>query len=382
MFGVFGSLLLHLSWLATPRLAALLPPVDFELQLPPPVELGLIDAPSAPPPPAELPPGAVSATAAHVEAESAAPAEPARKPPSPAPGPQMPLSSYGPAGAQIALRLHVARLRQTALSAEVRALLAAIPDWQAVLGGSDLDPMRDLERLYLASPDLRRSKLVIAGEYAGGDDVPRRAVTRLSRARGRASRWRTQQGVLIANWDNTDATERVIALIAPHQFVITRRDDLGRVLRIARAAPSSPIDSTAATRTGDALLGLHASEVMRLEVHGAARFVRGMLAGIPSRLDATVRTRDAGAFALRFEGRFDDEATAERAKAYWERQRDRFASNPFVAFTGLRSLFADIQLRQQAERLVLTTTLTEQQARVVLGLIQGAVSPPPAPEPP
>src|SRR2546421_208424 len=83
------------------------------------------------------------------------------------------------------------------LAPDVRAVLDAIPDWQLIVGGAGLDPLRDLERLYIASPDLQRSSLVIAGQYSGDDDLPRRAVASLAAARGVSATWRTRGSIAV-----------------------------------------------------------------------------------------------------------------------------------------------------------------------------------------
>ncbi|MDB4928367.1 MAG: hypothetical protein JWM10_851, partial [Myxococcaceae bacterium] len=56
-----------------------------------------------------------------------------------------------PAGAVVTLLLRTDRLRAGPHAARVRSLLEGIRDWQMVLGGTELDPIRDFDAVLLAS---------------------------------------------------------------------------------------------------------------------------------------------------------------------------------------------------------------------------------------
>jgi hypothetical protein len=251
------------------------------------------------------------------------------------------LAAFAPKGAQIALRVHMGRVRQSPLAEDVRELLDAVPDWRLVLGGSGIDPLRDLERLYLATPDLQRSNLVIAGEYVGSAELPRAAVASLASARGRAAAWSRRGGIAIAPWFNEDETERVVALIAPHQFAITRPDDLPRVLLVARAlaarkkeqAGRKPEANETASDAdqGDALLALGEHESFAVSIEGARMFARGNTRGVPERLELAVSLEENGEYAVEARGFFESSAAAEKARDYWQNVRDQFASHPLVS---------------------------------------------------
>jgi hypothetical protein len=61
------------------------------------------------------------------------------------------MASAIPAGAVVTLLLRTDRLREGPHAAQVRALLDGIRDWQAVLGGTEIDPIRDFNAVLLAS---------------------------------------------------------------------------------------------------------------------------------------------------------------------------------------------------------------------------------------
>jgi hypothetical protein len=291
------------------------------------------------------------------------------------------LAEFAPAGAQIALRLHIGRLRDTELANDVNMLLEALPDWRSLMDGSGLDPLRDIERLYIATPDLRRENVVIAGQYVGGDAVAERAVESLGRAHSVKARWRKRGAIRVAPWANSDETERVIALIAPEQFAIVRPDDLPRVLEVARALAQRRTVGVPATdaEAADALLGLAESETLSLSVEGARLFAKGNLRGVPERLLASVSQSDDGALDTHVIGNFESEEAAEQARAYWEEMRERYAGNALVALIGLRAPLTDATVTAAGDEVVVDTHVTLQQARVVLGFIRSALGPPPQP---
>jgi hypothetical protein len=246
-----------------------------------------------------------------------------------------------------------------------------------ILGGSGLDPLHDLERLYIASPDLKRSNLVIAGQYAGDDDLPRRAVANLAEARGVHASWRQRGAIAVAPWANADDTPRMLALIGPQQFAITRPDDLPRVLAVARALAKRAQNTAdpSETSAGDALLGLGPGETLAVSVEGAKLFARGNLQGVPERLRLSVLQSDAG-FDLRIEGNFPSAEAAEQARSYWQRMVERYAHHPLVALIGMREPLAGLVLEADGQRVLAHTTVSEQQARVLLGFIHGALARP------
>jgi hypothetical protein len=411
-----GLVLIGVMWSASA------PPVDFELTLPSHVEFGVVDAVAVEPPaPAPTPePGAPAPAATDAPAEgpkppkkpkkkseadagldagadagsdagvpdAAAPAPeatpepvaakdagvPSGAPPSPA------LAAFAPEGAQIALRVHLGAMRESPLAEDVRGLLEAIPDWRMIVDGSGIDPLRDLTRLFLATPNLSRSSLVVAGQYVGDETLPRKAVASLAAARGVKVRWTRRAGMFVAPWPNADTTARSVALIAPEQFVITRPEDLPRVLAVAKAlAARAKGRGEKEPDPGAALLALADGEVLSLSVEGARLFARGNLAGVPERLSISVRGQPEHAgFGSISTGSFDSPEQAEEAKAYWTRMRDRYASHPLVALVGMREPLTRMELETDGAELVVRTQVTLQQARVLLGFVRSALAPPPA----
>ncbi|KPK52213.1 MAG: hypothetical protein AMJ63_10030 [Myxococcales bacterium SG8_38_1] len=196
-----------------------------------------------------------------------------------------------PPGAHLALRIDMKRVRESPLGPDVTHFLRGVPDWQLILDGSGIDPVADLDRLLVATPNLERSKLVLAGKHRRDATFARGSVKRLARARGKSVRWKSRYGVPTAPWLNQDQTPRTIALLSPHHFSITRRQDLQRVLALAKAREDRDAhqEGLLAAHGPDALLSMGLGEALALEVEGVHRFVIGSIKNVPARLRVAVR---------------------------------------------------------------------------------------------
>ena len=96
------------------------------------------------------------------------------------------LAPMVPRGSLVTVLLRSDHLRGNPDAMAVRRLLASIPDWNQMLGGSDLDPVRDLDTLVLAAsqpfgtheqpPDW----FVLARGLGGSDAQLRRAIEQMA----------------------------------------------------------------------------------------------------------------------------------------------------------------------------------------------------------
>jgi hypothetical protein len=392
-----------------------LPDLEIEIEVPIDVELGMTEAVEAAPPPVVVAPepaaapapkaprrepgadagsdagladaGAPDAALSDAALSDAALADASQDAGPPSLADAGPPGARLPPGAQIALRVDMTRIRESALAEDVRVVIAAIPDWKALLDGSQIDPIDQLDRLLLATPNLQREKVVIAGRYLGGRAVVDQAVQNLAQARGVEAAWRTRQGIPIAPWANADSTERVIALVGPAHFTISREEDLERVLAIAaaRAARARSRKGQPEGSVADALLSMEDHEGISLEVEGVEQFIRRGRRGIPLRL--RLSASDLAGASLELRGRLvyaDSEASAD-ALAFWSEKRDAYARNALVAVLGLAPVLKEAELVQTDEELRITTHLSIAQARLVLGYVGsmfGASAPARAPAAP
>ncbi|MBN1654070.1 MAG: hypothetical protein JXA30_09860 [Deltaproteobacteria bacterium] len=289
------------------------------------------------------------------------------------------LAAFAPPGTQLALRLDMQRVRRSPLAAEVRTLLQAVPDWNLILDGSGIDPVSDLNRLFVASPNLLRSRLVIAGQYLGGRAIAHKAVASLAALRGKEAAWRSESGIDVAPWFNRDETERIIALVGPETFAITRPSDLPRVLAVARGlAERRARRMEEEPPPASALLEMQEGETLSLSVEGARQFVRGELTGIPSRLSISVIEDPEKQILVTGEGLYDSERQAEQAKGYWQGIRKKVMAHPLVVFIDMNQPLANATVDRIDTRLVVRTILSYKHALVLFGLLRTALMPSPA----
>ena len=375
------------------------PDLDFEFEMPTEIEFGMTDELEAagggfdaPPPPEQVAAETTDGEGGEGAAADAGPPKPDAGPPDagvPDAGPLVAEAetdeegagaeegedeSTLPAGAQIAIRIDMARVRASALNEDVRRLMAAIPDWQLLLEGSGLDPLDDLDRLLIASPNLQRSRLVLAGRHShpdGGTDYIREVVAHFAEARGVDAPWSEQEGVPVAPWPNEDQTERVIAIVGPRHFVIARPEDLGTILAIAVAREEADDDEQVEEARGaDALLSMGEEEALSIEVEGARNFVRGRMEHIPERIRIAV-SEDANHAVLGGRARYEDESTAEAAYEYWEERRERYSRTLLVG-----GYVRDLELAADGRFVSIDHRLSIGQARLLLSFLQGAVQRP------
>lgn len=374
-----ASLLLHALGFVTLRGVLSLPKLDLELALPNQAEFGVVEQPAADvAPAASAPPSAPPVEPAPPAA--AAPKLAAKPPAQSTPAPVVPalaeagaVGQLAPRGTQLALRMDLDRIRSSPLAPDVSGLLEALPDVRALLDGSGISAARDLSRLFLASPDLRREHVVMAGRYVGDEATARAAVERLATQRGLTASWRVQNGITIAPWHNADTTARVLALLGPQLFAITREADLARVLRVAHAV-------SARTRRGpgsdpSALVAMAPRELLNLAVENARSFVRGArVSQTPERAELSVREGDApGLLALTVEAPFPDAQQAEAALQYWSDTLRRYASHPVLALLGLDALLRDTRLVRREQQLQLEVRVPEREARLLLRFARDAL---------
>ncbi|MBX3272014.1 MAG: hypothetical protein KF729_17240 [Sandaracinaceae bacterium] len=414
--GLHAALAAYVLWSTTA------PDLGFEFALPSEVEFGLTEAvtvsagAAAPPAPAE----AQSEPTEPGEGPAAAP-DAGVPPPDAGPrrrrdaGPPEGLASadegdgtgdragegrgvaFLPAGAQIALRLDVTRIRRSPLAPDVRALLAALPDWQALLAGSEIDPLDDLDRVLVATPNLERSRLIVAGRATGGEEAIRAAAARLAAARGEALAWEAQEGAHVARWYAEDPTERVVAIIGPRHFVLCRPEDLARVLAVARhRAAGADGDEDPA----DALLSMEEGDGLSLEIEGARQFAqarggasRSPVEMVPTRVRLALRELPADDVAARSRWTYESAEQARAARDYWDGMREAYGRNVITAVLGLAPVLQRATLTPEGDRFDGDVDLRVAEMRRLLALARGffedrararqreAGGPPPVPSP-
>jgi hypothetical protein len=292
-----------------------------------------------------------------------------------------------PPGAQLALRIDMKRVRESPLAPDVTRFLRGVPDWQLILDGSGIDPVADLDRLLVATPNLQRSKLVLAGQHRRDVSFTRKSVKRLARSRGKGVRWKQRYGVATAPWRNLDQTPRTIAILSPHHFSITRPEDLQRVLAMAAARElrDAEKEGLVAARGPDALLSMGPEEAISLEIEGVHRFVMGNIRHIPIRLRLAVRETSPDEATVSVLATYDSAGDAQAASVYWKKVAQFYSQQLIMSLAGFGKTLRRMELTPKEERIEVSFTLNADQIRFILsyaeGRLRGAARPTSQPRP-
>lgn len=278
-----------------------------------------------------------------------------------------------PPGAQLALRIDMKRVRESPLGPDVTRFLQGVPDWQLILAGSGIDPVADLDRLLVATPNLQRSKLVLAGKHRREAGFARLSVKRLARSRGKGVRWKQTYGVPTAAWHNRDQTARIIALLSAQHFSITRRQDLQRVLALAqtRELRDAEKEGLMAARGPDALLSMGPEEALALEVEGVHRFVIGSVKHVPVRLRVAVRETGPNEATVSALATYASPRDAQEAAAYWKEVSTFYSKQLILSLAGFGKTLRRMDFQTNEERVTVTFKLDADQIRFILSYAEG-----------
>ena len=389
-FGIVASLALHLAAFAYVASATAQFDFDFTLTLPTEVEFGVAEgmdlavtgtqaAPAtgtigSEPGDAPTEGMGIDAGVPEPEPDSDPQPDPEREP-DPAPEPVSALEgpSRLPPGAQLALRIDMKRVRESPLGPDVTQFLKGVPDWQLILAGSGIDPVNDLDRLLVATPNLQRSKLVLAGKHRRDSAFARTSVKRLARSRGKSAAWKRRYGFPTAPWYNRDQTLRTIALWSDQHFSITRRQDLKRVLALAqtRERRDAEKEGLVAARGPDALLSMGPEEALALEVEGVHRFVIGSVKHVPVRLRLAVRETGPNEATVRVVATYASPAEASAASTYWKKVATFYSKQLVLSLAGFGKTLRRLELEPEDERVMTSFTLNADQIRFILSYAEG-----------
>jgi hypothetical protein len=278
-----------------------------------------------------------------------------------------------PPGAQLALRIDMKRVRESPLGPDVTRFLEGVPDWQLILDGSGIDPVSDLDRLLVATPNLERSKLVLAGRHRHDTAFARTSVARLAATKGRSVRWHKRFGVPTAQWHNRDRTPRTIALLSANHFSISRRQDLQRVLALAQARElrDAKREGLVVARGPDALLSMGPEEALSLEVEGVHRFVVGSVKHVPARLRVAVSESGPNEATVRVLATYASATEAKAAADYWKKVATFYSQQLFLSLAGFGKTLRRLELEPDDERVSVTFKLNADQIRFILSYAEG-----------
>ena len=250
--------------------------------------------------------------------------------------------------ANVKLKVYTERLRGHPLGRDIGSVLGRVAQWRDFLGPGGIDPVRDIDRLYIAAPQLRNtSEMVVMLRYNNEARQIRAAIDALP-----GSEW--LPGEPPAARARVDRAERVLAMATTHHVWIVP-PALGEQARKLRV--------TIPAAQGD--------EVVTGEVRTPWRAVIGLPFQIPKSIEwlrfRVVPTPDGGA-VVSFEAQDVGDAEALDHARLLESELRRTLQPNFVVF-GMKFV-ERINISSEGSKITGEISATSRQLRSILGILE------------
>jgi hypothetical protein len=136
-----------------------------------------------------------------------------------------------PQDPNVSILIYPERIRSHRLANQFAPTLTKLRNWRNFFGGTELDPVRDTDRILLAGPQLRDSSRVVAVvRYNVPQERVRAAIDVVVKRSG--GRWENKR-VPVAK-AHVDGAERYFVMTGPGVLVVVPPDGLDQALRLPR----------------------------------------------------------------------------------------------------------------------------------------------------
>lgn len=309
------------------------------------------------------PPKRESAAASASAAPSAAP-KPSAEPPSTGAPIADPVALSGGAkkvvdpNANVRLLVDAEKVRSHRLGPRIGSLLSRIHQWRDFMGPAGLDPVRDIDRILIAGPQLRRSDEVVAViQHHLGRERMRAAIDGLVARDTLNGAW-LDAPIPVAR-ASADRAERYFALPSENIVVVT---------------PKSALEAAKALGTGLRLRALPGTQVAIAYLATPHRAFRGLPLRVPESIGSARAVAMPTETGLRIEIDAED-ASPEQARenaSILEREIKTVA-RPNLGVVGavlgiqMKSMVDKVEFRAEGKRIRGEISLTNEQLESILG---------------
>ncbi|MGD8863543.1 MAG: hypothetical protein PVI30_26250, partial [Myxococcales bacterium] len=235
----------------------------------------------------------------------------------------------------------------------------------------------DFSRLFVATPNLRRSHLVLTARHRRGAGFVERVTSAMAADRGKSATFESDAGGRTAPWYSRGPTPRVIRALPGGQLVIARAPDVGRIAAVGAALSKRHARQPGMERaTGAAaLLSMYEGEAVALSVEGVATYVPDDVDFAPRGLRLSLRHLDEYHATLIAYGYYRTAAQAEYARGKVDELRRGWIDHPRAKYLGLDSALEDAILERRDDTLTLRVKLTLHQTRYLLDFVSRVLDP-------
>lgn len=272
--------------------------------------------------------------------------------------------------ANIKVLIDTERLRNHPLGARIGKLLGSVYQWRDFFGPTGIDPVRDIDRIFITGPQLRDSSGVVALIQHSLAPERLKAAIDLLVQRDRKGSW-LDGGVPIAK-ARADRADRYFVMPASNLLVVT---------------PESALKSAERLGPNTSLPRIPPPDVVTAHVQTPWRALIGTGLAIPRSLawaEARVTPESGGGATVSFLAEDEDDAQATLSAAEVERAiRDGLdllarATNIFSLLFGGKTprLVESVSFRAEGKRVIGTLTFTEGQVTRILDLASRMIVPP------
>ncbi|HQP34666.1 MAG TPA: hypothetical protein PLI95_05795 [Polyangiaceae bacterium] len=265
----------------------------------------------------------------------------------------------------VAAFIYSERIRRHPMGNQFGPVLSRHPQWGSFFANTNLDPIQDTDRIWLAGPQFRDTSRVVAVlRYRVPEARVRAAVSAVVKRSGSDGAW-LDAGVPAAK-GRADRADRLFVMPAPSILVVVPPDGLAAASKV-RSIPAGG-----------------RSELFVLSLRSARNALKGFPIDVPASLENlrfSIESASDGGIDLRVSVRDKDGAAAavEHARRLTQ-DVDRFGLLQ-VAFTSVR-IFEPFSFRTDGDMIHGATHMNERQLRNALSALAAFIdthAPPPKP---
>jgi hypothetical protein len=270
------------------------------------------------------------------------------------------------ANANVRIKIDTEKVRQQPLGARIGEVLGRVPQWHDFLGPAKLDPIRDIDRILIAGPQLRDSSEVVAVlKYNVDDAAMETAIDSL--VQRSSGEWLS--GPPKAATAEADGAERIFSFIAPSLVAIVPPSARADALRVRKKGVSFP------AIPGDA--------VLVATIQTPHKVYTGLPFQFPKTLKwirASVTPAPDGSAVALIEAEDASEADARAHSEWLERSVLTVASPKGWAAAAAKFLYGgsrfleEVEFHAEGSRINGTLRATPEQLASVLSMVEGVIN--------